>query len=57
MIKLWPLLNQCRFFMKCVFVLSFMYYTEDFNMHHMSGFCKSGVTFILTLVHYDIIMT
>ena len=40
MIKLWPLLNQCRFFMKCVFVLSFMYYTEDFNMHHNVRFLQ-----------------
>ena len=41
MIKLWPLLNQCRFFMKCVFVLIFMYYyTEDFNMHHNVRFLQ-----------------
>ena len=34
MAKLWPLFSHCKYFMKFVFVLSFIkLYTEDFNIY------------------------
>ena len=44
MAKLQPLLNHCKFFMKCIFVISFiMHYTADFIVCAiMPGFHKSG---------------
>ena len=44
MAKLWPLLNYCELFMKCVFCTKF--YTANILKISvctiMSGFCKSG---------------
>ena len=44
MAKIQPLLNHCKLFMKCVFVLSFYnaLCTTDFSMHHYAGFLQIG---------------
>ena len=40
MAKLWPLLNYCELFMKCVFCV--MLYTEGFCMRYYAGFSQIG---------------
>ena len=54
MAKLWPLLTHCKFFMKCIFVLSLCNaYAKDFSVHHYVGFLqiKAKILFICITYH------
>ena len=51
MAKLQPLLNHCKFFMKCIFVQVFiMHCPADFCMRYYAGFLQIGSHILLPFV-------